>query len=386
MYIAQAFNYLHDWWRYMIGAIIIFIASQLGSIPLIIAATAKLASEGGDFSSLEDPNVIMTILDSNLTLFLMLLSFAIGLFVLYFTVQYLHKQSMRSLTTSRKKTDWGRIWFGFLLITVTTLFFTSLDYYSNPQDYELQFELVPFLILAVIAIIMIPLQTSFEEYLFRGYLMQGIGVSSMRKYFPFIFLYLVITLSAYIYVSLSYELGMLMHLVITVGIFGLLALIIASNVLDPLTKTAGYESLHRKLNTRFIPLFITSVIFGGLHFFNPEVEKLGPIIMVYYIGTGFFLGIITLMDEGLELALGFHAGNNLIAALLVTADWTVFQTNSILKDISDPSAGVDVLGPVLILYPILIGIMALRYKWKGWGEKLFGSIHPSKINQQKLTS
>ena len=37
------------------------------------------------------------------------------------------------------------------------------------------------------------------------------------------------------------------------------------------------------------------------------------------------------MDEGLELALGFHAANNLCGALLLTADWTAFQTNSILK-------------------------------------------------------
>ena len=62
-----------------------------------------------------------------------------------------------------------------------------------------------------------------------------------------------------------------------------------------------------------------------MHIANPEVGKLGMIIMVYYIGTGFFLGIMTLMDEGLELALGFHAANNLIGALLVTADWTAFK-------------------------------------------------------------
>ena len=37
------------------------------------------------------------------------------------------------------------------------------------------------------------------------------------------------------------------------------------------------------------------------------------------------------MDEGLELALGFHAANNLIAVLLLTADWTAFQTHSILR-------------------------------------------------------
>ena len=57
---------------------------------------------------------------------------------------------------------------------------------------------------------------------------------------------------------------------------------------------------------RWVPLVVTSVLFGAMHFFNPEVDKLGYGIMVYYMGTGFFLGIMTLMDEGLELALGFH--------------------------------------------------------------------------------
>lgn len=287
------------------GFIIIFVASQLGSIPLLIAVLVKTYAEGGNIFALEDEMQIMTVLDSNLTLFLMLLSFAVGLLGVYIVVRYLHLQRFVTLTTSRKKTDWGRVFFGFALITITTIVVTALDYYSNPEDYVLQFDLVPFLILAVIAIIMIPLQTSFEEYLFRGYLMQGIGV-------------------------------------------------VAKN--------------------RWLPLLITSVIFGALHIANPEVEKLGNIIMVFYIGTGFFLGIMTLMDEGLELALGFHAGNNLITALLVTADWTVFKTHSVLKDISEPSAGFDVIAPVLILYPIFLGIMAWRYKWNNWGEKLFGKV------------
>jgi hypothetical protein len=32
------------------------------------------------------------------------------------------------------------------------------------------------------------------------------------------------------------------------------------------------------------------------------------------------------MDEGMELALGFHAANNLVSALLFTSDWSAFQT------------------------------------------------------------
>lgn len=313
MYISNAFKYLHDWWRYVVGAIIIFLASQLGAIPLMGLVFLKLRSEGKSIDALQDPNVLMTVLDSNLTLFLMLLSFAVGLGVLYLMVRYFHKQPFLSITTARRKMDWGRFFFGFGLIAISTVVFTGIDYMNNPDDYVVQFNLLPFMILVVIAIVMIPLQTSFEEYFFRGYLMQGIGVVAKNKW---------------------------------------------------------------------IPLFLTSVIFGGLHFFNPEVEKMGSIIMIYYIGTGFFLGIMTLMDEGLELALGFHAGNNLIAALLVTADWTVFQTNSILKDVSEPTAGVDILAPVLILYPIFLLLMAWYYKWHSWGDKLFGAVLAPAVSDQ----
>lgn len=305
MYIQQAFKSLHEWWRYLIGVIVIIIASQLGSIPFLVAVFYKIWSTGGNMANIQDQNFLMTVLDSNLTLFLMLLSFAVGLGAIYLVVKYFHKQPFRELTTSRKRMDWGRFAFGFALIAITTLVMTIIDYSVNPENYILQFDLVPFLILAVIAIILIPLQTSFEEYLFRGYLMQGIGV-------------------------------------------------LAKN--------------------RWLPLLLTSVIFGALHMANPEVDKLGPIIMFYYIGTGFFLGIMTLMDEGMELALGFHAGNNLITALLVTADWTVFKTHSIFKDISEPSAGIDILAPLVVIYPIFLLLMAWRYKWRNWGQKLFGRV------------
>lgn len=305
MYISSAFKYQHEWWRYLIGLLVIFIFSQLGSLPFLVAAALKVTEEGGSFDDLSDTDKLMTILSSNTTLFLMLLSFAVGLLGIYLIVKYLHRQPMKALTTTRKRVDWGRFFFGFLLITVFTLVATGIDFYLNPDNYEVQFNLKPFLVLLFIVIIFIPLQTSFEEYLFRGYLMQGIGVLVKNKWFP---------------------------------------------------------------------LLSTSLIFGLMHFANPEVDKLGSVIMVYYIGTGLFLGIITLMDDGLELALGFHAGNNAIAALLVTADWTVFTTNSVLKDLSEPTAGFDILIPIFVIYPIFLFVMAKRYKWNNWKVKLFGSV------------
>ena len=306
MYIGQAHKFKHDSWRYWLGIIVIFIIWQLGSIPLAIAVFAKVFQDGGDLNTLgEDPNALMQILSPNLTLFLMLLAFAVGLGGIWLWVKKVHEQSFTSLTTTRKKIDWSRFWYGFLLIGVTTILLTLIEYVWHPESFEVQFNWGSFLILFIIAVLMVPLQTSFEEYFFRGYIMQGLGL---------------------------------------------------------MTKT------------RWVPLIFTSVVFGAMHAFNPEVDKMGSIIMIYYIGTGFFLGIITLMDRGLELALGFHAGNNLIGALLVTADWTAFQTESILKDVSDPSAGIDTVLPVFVIYPLFLWLMARKYRWSDWSERLFGSV------------
>ena len=307
MYIKQVFKVENDWWLYLIGVIIVGISTVIGSIPHTIALFSVAFSEKADMSSIqEDPYALMSLIDSNLNLFLMLLSFAIGLLALLFVVKFIHKQTINSLTTSRKKIDWRRFWFSFILWGFVTVIFIVIEFLSSPENYVLNFDLIPFLVLLSIAVIMVPLQTSFEEYLFRGYLMQGLGVLS---------------------------------------------------------------------KSRWVPLFITSSAFGLLHIANPEIEKIGYILLIHYIGTGFLLGIMTLMDEGLELALGFHAANNLIASLLLTADWTAFQTNSILKDVSDPSMGnLEIIFPVFVIYPIILFVLSKKYNWTNWQKKLFGIV------------
>ncbi len=301
MFIENAFKGKTEFWRYVVGTICVIFGTIIGQLPWTIAIFLK---EGMSVAE-KDETYMMHILDKNLNLFLILLSFAVGLGMLFLVIRYLHHQKIKDVTTTRKKVDWGRFFFAFSLIALFSIITTGIDYYLSPEDYVLNFQLFPFLILCLIAIILIPIQTSFEEYLFRGYLMQGFGVLAKNRWFP---------------------------------------------------------------------LIMTSVIFGGLHFFNPEVAKLGNSIMFYYIGTGFLLGIMTLMDDGMELSLGFHAGNNLIGALLVTADWTAFQTNSVLIDVSDPTAGLDVLLPTFVFYGIFLFVLARKYHWKNWKEKLFGRI------------
>ncbi|WP_248722807.1 CPBP family intramembrane glutamic endopeptidase [Seonamhaeicola sp. ML3] len=384
MYIAQAFNILHDWWRYLVGLIIIILAWQLlGAIPLGIAIFAKVFSEGGDFSQLE-ANDMLSMLEPNLNLFLLLLMFAIGLIAVLLVSKYLHKQSLTHLTTSRKKIDWKRFWFIFILWGVVSSSFVLIDYFLiAPEDYELNFKTVPFLILCIIAIIMVPMQTSFEEYLFRGYLMQGLGVSSVHQKFPFTIIYTIIGIVGYIYFDSIYNFGFMEAIIIFILLVSLLVLLLNTKNLT----TSSLDSLlYKVLKRNSTPLILTSVVFGLLHIANPEVEQLGYVIMVYYIGTGLFLGIITLMDEGMELALGFHAANNLFTALLVTADWTAFQTHSVLKDMSDPEKmGImEIFVPVFVIFPILLFILSKKYKWNNWKDKLFGPVLPPTNDDYKI--
>ncbi len=102
--------------------------------------------------------------------------------------------------------------------------------------------------------------------------------------------------------------------------------------------------LGTKISSGLILSIITGAIFGYLHASNPEVETLGKIALVYYIGTGIFLGLLTIIDDGLELSIGFHFANNLFAALVVTSNWQVFQTDALFLDTNPPSfTGVDFL-------------------------------------------
>ena len=304
MFLENAITRENKFWKYIVGSIIVIVASFFGQIPFLIAVAVKSFSSGKAFPT--DEKSVMSFLSPNLSLFLLLISFAVALLVLYFVVKYFHKQTFLSVTTSRSKMDWKRFFFSFIIWGIFTIASTVLMYYDSPENFSINFKPIPFAILAVIAIVLIPIQTSTEEYVFRGYLMQGFANLAKNRWFP---------------------------------------------------------------------LVMTSVIFGTLHIANPEVQKLGYIVMIYYIGTGFFLGIITLMDEGMELALGFHAANNLIAALLITSDWSAFQTESILKDNSEPSAGLEVLIPVFVIFPLLLFLFSKKYKWTDWKEKLTGKIN-----------
>ncbi|MDY7393646.1 CPBP family intramembrane glutamic endopeptidase [Aureibaculum sp. 2210JD6-5] len=294
-FIQQAYTGEPQFWKYLLPT--------LGLFGLVILNSVVISVWELDTNEIMQQQILSK--GANRVFFENLIMFVIFLGGLFIWVRFVHQQSIISLTTSRNKIDFRRIFFAFSLWAIITVGMVLYAYYAMPEDFVWNFNFNKFIVLALLSIVLLPIQTSFEEYFFRGYLMQGLGVLVKNRWFPLLF---------------------------------------------------------------------TSVTFGLMHMANPEVDKLGLILMVYYIGTGLFLGIITLMDEGLELALGFHAANNLVTALLVTTDWTAFQTDSILRDVSEPSAGFDIIVPVFILFPILLFVFAKKYGWQNWKEKLTGKI------------
>ena len=304
-YIEQAYKGKNEWYHWVLTIVLVFFGWQiLGVMPLVMAAAAK-SENIAQFTEFAQDSFMTAGIDKNFFLFLMIFTFFMGMIFLFIGVKYIHKRTITSLITSRDKIDWKRFFYGVFVWGILALVLSYVGILMAPENFTWNFNGKPFFILLAISFLFMPFQTSFEELLFRGYFMQGIGI-------------------------------------------------LAKN--------------------RWVPLILTSVVFGLLHGANPEVAKLGQITMVFYIGTGLFFGIVTLMDEGTELALGLHAINNITAAFFITTDWTVFQTDALYIDTSEPSVSWEMFLPVFVLYPLMLFVFSKKYGWTNWKEKLTGKI------------
>ena len=78
--------------------------------------------------------------------------------------------------------------------------------------------------------------------------------------------------------------------------------------------------------------------------------------------------------------------NNIFAAFLVTTDWTVFQTDALFIDTSEPSVTWEMFVPVIVLYPVMLYLFSRKYNWSDWGNKLAGKIDPPVISQDDMLS
>ena len=121
----------------------------------------------------------------------------------------------------------------------------------------------------------------------------------------------------------------------------------------------GFTAL---VKNRWFPLLMTSVLFGLMHAFNPEVEAFGFFTMMpQYILLGLMFGIITILDDGIEASMGAHAANNIFLCIMVTNKSSALQTPAVYEQINIyPWTELAALLVVSIIFVILLKLI---FKW-----------------------
>jgi membrane protease YdiL (CAAX protease family) len=129
----------------------------------------------------------------------------------------------------------------------------------------------------------------------------------------------------------------------------------------------GYlmQGLSKVLRFRWFPLIMTSVMFGLLHAFNPEVKEFGFLTMMpQYILFGLIFGVITVMDDGIEASMGAHAANNIFLVIMVTNKSSALQSPALFEQIVvrpwTEFTGLLLSGLAFIL------ILKIIFKWQSF--------------------
>lgn len=237
--------------------------------------------------------------DLNLQLLINCLPFLGITGAIFISLKFIHKSVFKSIISYNDTFDLRRLLFGFLIWGIIHLIAFVLDYFyvTGPAFFTYNGLSKSFYIGVVVSLVILALQSSAEEFLCRGYLMQAMG---------FVFQY------------------------------------------------------------RWIPIVIMGLFFGFLHSANFEVDVYGKeIMMLHYCSVGVFLSIIVVLDNRIELALGFHAVNNILASILVNFEGSSLKSNALFTiGKVDPYIGYLTWLISAILFYI---ICKEKYKWPSIG-------------------
>jgi len=131
----------------------------------------------------------------------------------------------------------------------------------------------------------------------------------------------------------------------------------------------GFTNLVRN---RWFPLIMTSLFFALMHILNPEVREFGILAMMpQYLLFGLIFGIITILDDGIEAALGAHAANNAFLCIMVTNESSALQTPALYKQL-EINPWTDLVS-MLLMGIVVILLLKVVFRWKSFS-LLFRSV------------
>lgn len=272
----------------------------VGIIPVSMLVLSRVASQDAEYLEQLD---ITSLFTNNEYLVVNMIPFVVGFLVLIIIARSIHKRTVLSFVTSRISIDWKRFAFAFIIWGTMLGSLFLIQFTTSPTALQWNFEPNQFFFLLLITLFLVPIQTGFEEILFRGFLFQMMGKFTRKG---------------------------------------------------------------------LVVILVNGLLFGSVHLLNPEVQVLGWQAIVFYVMSGVFAALLTLMDDGIELSWGFHTANNFFGVLVVTNTWQALQTDALFIDHSKPNFGSELLITLLICYPIMVFICAKLFKWTNWKARLLG--------------
>lgn len=274
--------------------IIVSLLIQAVAIIPIFGVIALLYADAIGGISPTDPMTVLKNIDSNIALLALMIPIAVSLLTIWALVKIVHKRSLSETVNGTKQMRWQRVFFGFGIWLIMMSIALLGQYLVAPEAFILQFNINQFIPLFFITLLFIPLQTTFEEVMTRGYLAQGIG---------------------------------------------------------SLTKS------------RLLALLIPAAFFALLHITNPEVGKYGMgVMLASYFAMALVLGITAILDDGIELALGIHAANNMFISLFTTQKGSVFETAAVFE-VAQGDPYIE-LATLVVAGSIVIAILYKKYGWQ----------------------
>jgi membrane protease YdiL (CAAX protease family) len=313
-HLESSFTGKNAFWRYFIMLLVILAATNtIGAIPLFISMAISSASNPKVLSELATrPNDLSPLhLDPNVGLLIMLFPFIIGLLTFVLLVKPLNDRSPAKVINGTNSFRWNRFLISALVWTIVSAIYLFINLKLNPSNFSVNNKTFTIITLALISVLFIPFQATFEEIIFRGYLMQGFAVL---------------------------------------------------------------------FRNRFLPLVLTSVFFGLMHAFNPEVKDFGFWTMIpQYVLFGIIFGVITILDDGIEAAMGAHAANNIFLCIMVTNESSALQTPALYEQ-HTVYPWTEFL-TMLIMGIVIIFILKTIFKWKRFSV-LLSKAEPGTVQTQ----
>jgi uncharacterized protein len=287
-HIESTFTGKNHLWRYIVMfALILLVANTIGALPVLIAGLVKSASNPDVFTQLAaNPNDLGPLgLNPFYELMLRLFPFIAGLVAFVLLIKPLNARTINITINGTGTIRWSRFFISALVWFIISAIYLFVYIKTDPSNFIINNKTISLLFLSLVSVFLIPFQATFEEVLFRGYLMQG------------------------------------------------------------------FSSLIRN---RWFPLLMTSLLFGLMHSFNPEVNEYGFwVMMPQYVMFGLIFGIITILDDGIEASMGAHSANNIFLCILVTSKSSALQTPALYQQVNvfpwTEFAGLVVSGIIFVL-------------------------------------